>query len=198
LVSGGEIFIRLKKDGVDVKLAANARVNIRYSDIPVNPLMQFFVGDESNTERFNWLPNPDTANNKILAGTQVYEIITNRLNWINCDYFYDTTGIGLVNISAELAPYFTNGNTVAYTVFKDFRSVVGMYGNANTRRFSSGKLPVGKAITVVVISKQGNDYYLGFESAVTLAPTTGTGTQSVHVTPVKRSLSDILYFLNTL
>ena len=198
LVSGGEIFIRLKKDNVPVHLATNTRLYVRYTDIPVNPLMTFFVGDDSNAERFNWLPNPDTANNKLIPGTQVYEIITNKLNWINCDYFYDTSNTARVNVAAELANYFTNANTIAFTVFKDLRSVVGMYGNASTRKFSTAKLPVGKVITVVVISKQGNDYFLGFESTVTVAVTNGTGTQFVSVKPVKRSLPDILYYLSTL
>ena len=27
--------------------------------------MKFFIGDETNTNRFNWLPNPDLSNNSI-------------------------------------------------------------------------------------------------------------------------------------
>lgn len=198
LVTAGEIFVRLKKDGLAVQLAPNAKINIRYTDFPTNQMMKLFMGDESNAQQFNWLPNTDLVNNFINTGTQNYEIYTNHLRWLNVAYSYNLAGSGTVKVAAELAPYFTNTNTIAFTVFKDFKSVVGMYGSVNTKKFSSVKLPVGKAITVVVISKQGNDYFLGFESTVTLAPTTGTGVQSVPVTPIKKSLQDILNYLNTL
>jgi hypothetical protein len=48
-----------------------------------------------------------------------------------------------------------------------------------------------------VISKQVNDYYLGYSTAITSTPTP-SATQYVPVTPVKRSLPDILYYLSTL
>ncbi len=198
LVSAGEIFIKLKKDGQALALAPGLKINIRHVDIPINQLMKFFAGDETNIERFNWKPNPDLLNNMVNIGSQAYEIYTNHLHWINIAYVFDLNSSAKVNVVADLAPYFTNVNTIAFTVFKDFRSVAGMYGNTNTRKFSSGKLPVGKAITVVIISKQGDDYYLGYETTFTQSPASGTVSQSVHVTPIKRSLSDIIYYLNTL
>lgn len=198
LVTAGEIFIKLKKDGQALQLAPNVRINIRYIDLPTNPQMNFFIGDETNTTHFNWLPNPDTANNKVIAGTQSYEIYTNRLRWIGVAYLYDLSNTVKVNVSADMASYFTNANTLAFTVFKDLRSVVAMHGNLNNRKFISGKLPVGKPITVVVISKQGNDYYLGYESTTTQAATSGSTNQLVHVVPVKKSLPEILSYLNTL
>lgn len=198
LVTAGEIFIRLKKNGLAVQLAPNAKINVRYTDIPTNQSMKLFVGDESNPQQFNWLPSPVSSNNILNVGTQNYEIYTNHLRWISVAYGFDLSTVAKVNVIANLAPYFTNANTVAFTVFKDIRSVAGMYGDINTRKFSSVKLPVGKVITVVVISKQANDYYLGYESAVTATPANGTGNQIVPVTPIKRSLPDILYYLSTL
>lgn len=197
-ITAGEIFIRLKKDGLAVQLAPSAKINIKYTDIPTNQSMKLFMGDESNTQQFNWLPNPDLSNNFVNIGTQNYEIYTNHLRWLNVAYNYNLAGNGTVNVSADLASYFTNANTIAFTVFKDFRSVVGMYGNVNTRKFSTIKLPVGKVVTVVVISKQANDYYLGYESALTAAPASGTLSQSVLVKPVKKSLPEILAYLSSL
>jgi hypothetical protein len=198
LVSAGEIFINLKKNGVPVQLAPGIKYSIRFSDGAPNQSMSLFMGDETNPEKFNWIPNPDTTNNKLFMGSQSYEIYTNHLRWLNCDYFYDTSNIQRITVTAALAPYFTNANTAAFTVFKDLRSVVGMYGNALTQKFSTGKLPSGKAITVVVISKQGNDYYLGHESTITLTSTAGNPIQSVQVKPVKKSLADIIHYLSTL
>ena len=197
LVSGGEIFVSLKKEGVAVQLKQGVRIQIRQVETAPSTLMRFFAGDESNAERFNWLPTTDTLNTLVI-GTQGYEIMTNHLRWINCDHFFDTTGTSQITVTADLASYFTNANTIAYTVFKDLRSVVGMYGDPATRKFATGRVPAGKAVTVVVISKQGNDYFLGYENTTTASPTSGTPVQHVTVKPVIKSLPDILNFLNTL
>ena len=199
LVTAGQIFIKLKKDGQVLQLAPNVRINIHYVDLPTNPQMNFFVGDETNTERFNWLPNPDLLNNTLITGTQAYEIYTNRLRWISVAYGFNVSTTAKINVAADIAPYFTNANTTAFTVFKDFRSVVAMYGDLNTRKFITGKLPLGKQITVVVISKQGDDYYLGYESAITQIPAApGSLIQHVRIVPVKKSLPEILSYLSSL
>jgi len=199
LVSGGEFFIRLTKDGNELHLALNGHVHIHYDDSPVSSLMTIFNGEETNPNGFNWLPNMDTLNNQVFPLSQsTYEIISNQLHWINCDYFYDTTGVTQTIVSANLPSNYTNANTVAYTVFNDMRSVSGMYGNAATRKFSSGKLPAGKIITLVIISKQGDNYYLGHEP-VTITGSPGTiNDQQVNVTPVITSLDNIKAYLNSL
>ena len=95
--------------------------------------------------------------------------------------------------------YYTNANTVAYTVFNEMRSVIGMYGNETTRKFGTGKLPSNKQVTVVIISKQGDDYYLGHQQALTNTPVPGSiGDQQVTVTPVKTSIENIIAYLDTL
>jgi hypothetical protein len=83
-------------------------------------------------------------------------------------------------------------------VFKDLHAAVAMKGDLNTKKFMTGKLPVGKQVTVVVISRQADDYYLGYESAITQLPATNSFTQYVHVVPVKRSLTEIISYLSTL
>lgn len=74
---------------------------------------------------------------------------------------------------------------------------MAMQGNISTRKFMTGKLPVGKQVTVVVISKLGDDYYLGYESAVTQIPASNA-LQHVRVVPIKKSLPEILAYLSTL
>lgn len=197
MVTAGEIFVKLKTDSQTLQLAPGARLYIHYADLPGNQQMKLFVGDESDPNHFNWLPNPDLANNTLVAGTQGYEIYTNRLRWVGVSYLYDFANTTRVHVSADIASYFTNANTIAFTVFKDMRSVVAMRGELSSRKFITPKLPVGKQITVVVISKQGNDYYLGHGSAVTLSPTTGS-VQQVQVVPIKTSLPQILSYLSTL
>ena len=198
LVTAGQIFIRLKKEGQVLQLAPNIRFNINYIDLPTNPQVKFFMGDETNTQAFNWLPTPDPSLDTIIITPQSYQVYSTRLRWISIAQPFNINTVAKVNVAADMAAYFTNANTIAFTVFKDLRSVVAMRPDLNTRKFITGKLPVGKQITVVVISKQGNDYYLGYESAVTQTPSSNPSTQLVHIVPIKKSLIEIISYLNTL
>ena len=198
LVSGGEIFLRLKKSGQELSLAPNVKLTLRYPDLPLLPSMKLFSGDESNPNLFNWLPLTDLQNNNVAITTQNYEIQTNRVRWINNAYMVDTAGIPQVKVSADLASTLTNANTVAFAVFKDYRAVVPMVPDLATHKFTSIRIPVGKELTLVVISRQGNDYFLGTKTFVTATQAANTGNQSVSVTPVIKTLSSVIDYLNTL
>jgi hypothetical protein len=199
LVSGGEIFVKLTKNGQELQLAPGKKISLKYNDSPILPGMQVFYGDESNANQFNWLPGDSLNTPPIIAGNGFYELVSTKLRWINCDYFYDTTAINRVQVNASLAPQYTNANTITYLVFNQMRSVVGMYGNAATRKFQSGKVPVGLSCKIIAISKQDNDYYLGHEGFTTgVQASAPAGQQIIPITPVKTSLADIKAFLNTL
>ncbi len=200
LVSGGEIFVRLRKGNDELSLAPGKRVSITYSDPAPSPLMKLFYGDESNPDRFNWIPAMDSVAGQIgvFSGNQFYQLYSPQLRWINCDYFYDTTGASLVKLAANLPPQFTNGNSVAYLVFNNLRAVLPMYGNAAQRKFISNSVTAGLPVTIIVISKQGDDYYLGRESAVTNSAAATGGVQSVGITPVKKTIDEIKQVLSAL
>jgi len=199
MTTAGNIFIRLKKDGQLLQLAPGVRINIHYIDLPTVPLMSFFMGDETNPERFSWLPTPLPNIDTIVVAPQSYEIYSSRLRWISVGSFVEVSNTApRINVTADMLSQFTNANTIAFTVFKDIRSVVAMQPDVTSRKFITGKLPVGKQITVVAISKMGDDYYLGYESATTLLPPSNSGVQHVRVVPVKRSLPEILSYLSSL
>jgi hypothetical protein len=199
LVSGGEMFVKLTKNGQELKLAPGKSITLRYNDAPILPGMKVFYGDESNADQFNWNPSDSINLPQVISGNNFYELTSKQLRWINCDYFYDTTGITRVQVGANLAPQYTNANTSVYLVLSTMRSVLGMYGNAVTRKFISGKVPVGQQAKVIVLSKQGSDYYLGSESLVTGPQASApAGQQFVPINPVKTSLADIKTFLSTL
>jgi hypothetical protein len=198
LISGGEIFVEMKSStGANLALAPGKKINIRYGDATVSPLMRVFYGDESDPERFNWIPSQDS----IFVITQpnpVYELQSSKLRWINCDYFADTTGPRL-SVHASLAANYTNANTSVYLVYKDARSVLGVYGNATTRKFVTPLLPIGKQVTLVAISKQGsNSYYLAHENFTIGLNSPTAILQSVLLNPVPTSLADIKNYLSTL
>ncbi len=198
LVSAGEIFVRLKQNNQDLQLAPGVKITLRFPDAPINTQMRFFAGDETNPQQFNWLPNPDQVNNTIGITSQNYEVQTNRLRWVGVEYIYDTTGIALTTVTTQLDPQFTNANTIVYAVFKDYRSVVALNGDLSTRKFSSVKLPVGKEITVIVLSKQGNDYFMDHKTVTTVSSASTPGNQTVQVKPVITTLANIKTYLDTL
>ncbi|HMC98692.1 MAG TPA: hypothetical protein VKH37_01015, partial [Ferruginibacter sp.] len=198
LVNSSDIFVRLKDDTSELAIAPGAKITLKYPESPVNTQMKFFVGDETSSPKFNWLPNPDLISNTVGMSQTNYEIQTNRVRWMGTNYFFDTANIQRVKIKASLANYFTNANTIAYVVFRDFRSVVAMDPDLVSRKFSTGLMPVGKLVTVVIISKQGNDFFMGFENITTANSANTPGEQTVTVTPVIKSIGEIIAFLNTL
>ncbi|MGC4101280.1 hypothetical protein [Ferruginibacter sp.] len=196
LVSGGELFISLRKDTQLISIAPGAKIYVKYADAATNQAMKLFFGDESDPAQFNWVPN--TSTDTLSVGSQNYEMAISHLRWINCDYFYDTANITRTAVAAVLPNNYTNANTSSFVVFKEIRSVMGMYADVPERRFLSSKLPNGKTATVVVLSKQGNDYFSGKESITIGLNTTPGVIQKVNITPIKKSLADIKAYLATL
>jgi hypothetical protein len=197
LISGGEIFVRIRKENEELHLTSGKGIYIKYSDPTPSSLMKIFYGDESNPERFNWIPSTANSSTTIAVTTQGYELFSDRLRWINCDYFADSSG-ARINVTASLPADYTNANTSVYLVFKDMNAVAGMYGDAASRKFLSSKVPVGKSAIVVSITKKGsNSYYLGHET-ITTGQTSNNGVQTVPINPQPTSLTDIKAYLNTL
>lgn len=197
LISGGEVFIRLRKESEELHLAPGKTIYIKYNESNPTSLMKLFYGDESNPEKFNWLPPTLNSRDSVFASSQGYEIVSERLRWINCDYFADSSGVR-VNVIASLPADFTNANTSVYLVFKDIKSVVGMYGDATSKKFSSPKVPLGKSAVVISITKKGtNSYYLGSQN-ITTGQTILSGNQVVPLKPQPTSITDIKAFLATL
>lgn len=197
LVSGGEIFVKIRKDNEELHLAPGKTIYIKYKDNNPSSLMKLFYGDESNIERFNWIPSTLNNGSPVGVTAQGYEFVSDRLRWLNCDYFADSLG-ARVNVAASLPADFTNANTSVYLVFKDIKSVAGMYGDNVSKRFLSPKVQSGKSVIIVSITKKGtNSYYLGHEF-VTTGQSNLNGIQTIPLKPQPTSLSDIKAYLATL
>jgi hypothetical protein len=194
LVSGGEMFVQLSSGGQQLVLAPGKTIGLRYNESPTTSQMKYFYGDESNPNQFNWVRSDST--DSVFAGPGVYEVLSRRLRWINVDYFFDTTGVNMTKVEASLPSYYTNANTVVYLVFNNLKTVLGMYGTPATRVFRSASVPVGQPVTVVVISKQGDDYYLGYRSTTTQA--SGSSPNLAVVSPTVTTIDNIKAYLATL
>ncbi|MEP6675067.1 MAG: hypothetical protein ABJA78_07925 [Ferruginibacter sp.] len=198
LISGGEVFIRITQGGHELRLAPNVKVEVKFSDTPLDPNMKLFYGDETNPDRFSWIQFDTSFHVGFLTQSSSYQFSSNKLHWINCDYFYNFNTSQQVRVADSLPVNYTNANTVSYLVFNTLRSVIRLYGDVNTKRFISTTLPIGLQATLVVVSKQGNDYYLGHEGLVTGAQLNISSEQVVKLSPVKKSLADVEAYLSTL
>ena len=196
VVSGGEFFIRVSHTGSELQLDPSLRAVLQFQESAV-PLqnLKIFNGNASAPLQFNWIPDTDSLNT-VVSNNQFYEVRTNQLHWINGGYIYDTS-VARVVVDAALPNNYTNANSIVYLVFRDFRSVAGMYGDVANRIFSSNPVPAGNMVTLVVISKQGNDYFMGNQSATTVAAVANAH-QKIVVTPVKTTLPNIKQYLDSL
>ena len=195
LNSGGQVFIKLRKESEELHLASGKTIYIKYQDNNYSSVMKVFHGDESNLFRFNWDISSDGINT---SSQQGYEISSSVLRWISPNYFADTSGTK-VNISGSLPADCTNGNTVVFLVFKDFKSVVAMYGDVNTKKFTAFRIPTGRQAVVISITKKGtNSFYLGHESLTTGQSGTISGGQIIPLSPKPTSITEIKNYLSTL
>jgi hypothetical protein len=195
LVSGGEVFIKISQNGHELKLAPGIKISVKFSDTPLETGMKLFYGDTSNGG-FNWTAFDTSYHLNFSTQPDSYQFYSDKLHWLNCDYIFNATN--LVKVADSLPENFTNVNSTSYIVFNTLRSVLPLNGDPVTKKFISTNLAAGLQATVVVISRQGNDYYLGHEGLVTGVSINTSGVQQVRVTPVKKSLADIQAYLSTL
>lgn len=198
MVSDGTIFVRFTQNGNELKVSPQRNISISFSNPYPSLQMRKFDGEVSSTTIFNWIQNPDSANNHVTISNQMYQVTTNTLRWINCGRIYENPVIPETIVSAILPFNYTNANSIAFTVFNDMNSVAGMYGNASSRQFKTVRLPSNRPITVVVLSKQGNDYFMGHVQATTSSVPGTVSNTAVTITPVITTLSNIISYLESL
>ena len=198
MVYGGAFFLGLRNNNDELNVSQGTSLGIRFNhNAPVTG-MKVFNSTEDIITGFNWIQNTEVLYNKVNVVSTGYEVLSNRMQWVQAAYLFDTTGIPQTTFSLKLPPNYTNANTLAYIVFNNMPCVSGMNANVSARKFLSGNLPVNSPITIVVLSKQVNDYYLGVQQTVVGTPSSGTGTQDVIISPVKTPISGIRSFLNNL
>ena len=200
LITGGAFFLGLKNNNNALAVSAGNKLTVRYNNtVPVlNNYIYNAIVDSITGLFIRWEQNIDTAFNRSLVTANGYEIQTNRLQYVQTAHLLDTAGIAQTTISLKLPPQYTNTNTVAYVSFNNIESVAGLTANVASRKFLSSLLPVNKPVTMVVISKQGSDYYLGTFQTVTNNLISGTFIQEINIVPVKKSLQNIKTYLDGL
>jgi len=198
LISGGEFFLGLKNNNSEVTVTPGDSVTVKYSSANLFTGTNVFNATGDIVNGFDWVPNAELSHNKVNITLSGYELIINRLQWVQPAYIFDTTGIPETVFSLKLPSNYTNANSIAYISFNDMQCVADMKGSTGTRTFISGPLPINRPVTIVVISKQAGDYYLGLEQTTTSLPSSGSGTQQIVITPTKTSLAGIKSYLANL
>lgn len=199
MVSGGELLINARKDTNELQLAQSRNLNIHYEQSNLIQGLKIFNGvNLSVPQPFNWLMNTDTINNKVYAVNNAYELIVNKLGWINPGKIPDTTGIPQTRLTPLLPSHYTNANSLVFVSYINQFSVTIMEPVISGRIFKSLPIPVGAQVTVIVISKMGDDYFLGHNVVTALQPTVSNGLQQVQLNPIRTSLDNIKLYLNSL
>ncbi|MEO7263833.1 MAG: hypothetical protein ABIW38_02920 [Ferruginibacter sp.] len=199
MVSGGELFVSARKDSNELQLAPSRNINLHYEQPTIIQGLKIFNGvNFSAPQPFNWLFNQDTVNNKVYAVNNAYELIVNKLGWINPGKIPDTIGIQQTRLTPLLPSHYTNANSIVFVSYNNQLSVTIMEAIVSGRIFRSLPVPVGAQISVIVISKMGDDYFLGHSVVTSLQPTVINGLQQVQLNPVRTSLDNIKSYLNTL
>ncbi|HTB52965.1 MAG TPA: hypothetical protein VK718_09355 [Ferruginibacter sp.] len=199
LISEGSLFLAFSQNGSDVQLANGAKYTVSYTTDSSIASTETFTANQAGVDYFNWTANTDVTNDSISeTNDTTYAIISNNLKWMSFENLYDTNAIK-TTVAIDMPSNFTNATSVAYLVFNNIGSVVSLYGDATSHIFSTTQIiPVGQQATMIVISKQGNDYYLGYQNFVTATPSGTASAQIVSMLPVISSIGNIDAYLNSL
>ncbi len=198
LITGGAFFIGLKNNGEELLVSQGNKLTVKFNaSLPVAG-NKIFNASIDSVNGFTWVQNNDTAYNKSGITNTGYEIQTNKLKYVQTAYYFDTTGIAQTFVSLKLPSNYTNTNTAAYISFNNMECVTALNANVNARTFVSSALPVNRAATVVVVSKQGGDYYFGTQQIITTGSSSGSINQTVLFSPTKKTLEFIKTYLSNL
>jgi hypothetical protein len=201
-------FLRIVKEGKECSLAQGTSVKIRFSDSEdPKTNMQVFNGQEANPvplngidTAFGWQRDQDTSWLKTFQKTSQgtgsaikgYELVAKSLRWVAAERFVDSTR-PKAKITAILPPNFTDKNTAVFAVFAEQKTVVHMRADFASRSFAASKIPLGSKIKIVSVSRIGDDLYLGTKDINDVGTTV-----AYSIKPEKKSLKDIVAFLNGL
>ena len=195
LVSGMLFYTSFEGTGGPLTIAPNKSIIGSSPDTPVLQSMKTYHGQTFINGNNSWLPGVDTSLNFVQSANNYYRVFTNNQGWNMAGMVYNNATTPSTNLSLALPANFTNANTIAYISFNDMRSVLPLTGNAITRKFTASAVPGNLPITVTVMSKIGNNYYLAQSLVTTDAQ---NNTQTITLTPAASSLQEINSFLDTL
>ncbi len=153
--SGGEFMITVTQNGNPVNIINPVNVSTAPSNSFV-PNMELFNGDVDGDGNVIWtLDNTATITNVMDSISQQYYyqyLFYGDFDWINCDYFWSSTG-PQTTCSVTVPSGYDDTNTICYVVFTSDNAVAN-FSNYNAGVFSPGNytLPEGLSAHFVLIA----------------------------------------------
>jgi len=195
LESGAMVYVQVTKNGTALSLGNGKNISINFRDPAPTQLMSGFAGVEPaayTTANFTWTKDSSNVFVGVSQTTGIgYNINTTKTKWINCARFNDTGSVKS-RIALSMPKEYTNGNTTAWIVYKNNRSVMQMEADVANRIWLKTKVPINRPIYCVTITKRGTDYYFGVQESTSFT------NQNIEMRPEKKTLQEISTFLDAL
>jgi hypothetical protein len=194
LVSGGELYLQAFQNGSKLELAGSDKVNAKFPvQNNIAPMAEFYNPSgsfEDRDEPIDWYSgdydSTGTDSVVVMADSiefqEYYTFNLDGMNWINCDYFYNSPG-PFTDITVNVGTQFNASNCVVYVSFDGMSSLASLYtlGMNNTFSYGYPSIPEGLGVHIVAIANINGQYYsaivpatlsANFSTNVTLTPTT--------------------------
>ncbi len=208
LVSGGELFIQAFQNGSSLYLASSNSISAMVPAINPGPMKEFYVNWSSwqgeEWQSLNW-QSPEAFNDSIILIDDTtnfdstnyvyptyYYFNIDGLNWINCDYFYDSPG-PFTDIEVVVPPAFSGANCEVFVSFDGLNSVAGLADYDVNHSFEAySNFPQGLNVHIVAIANINGQYYSAF------VPATLSANFSTNITLTATTMSQIIADVNAL
>lgn len=163
LISGGEFRVTASQNGNEIELKDGFSYG---ATVPapngVDSNMGLFYGS-SNGDTLTW----DEADSSFVWGQGgAYETYFDSLNWINLDYFMDSTGSN-TTVQVELPAGLDNTNCMLYVSFDGQNSLANIY-NYDNGAFTTAPyytMPIGTDVHFIALAFINGDPYSAIVSA---------------------------------
>ncbi len=157
LKSGGAFNIRITQGGDELAIATGKRYHVWLTSDYFEPVMETFYGINSTDQYgiINWSTTPPGMSTNVFTYTtdsvNIYELLVEEVNWINCDYPYDS-------IFGELNIVLPEGSENSQIMVFDNSAMFGisLWENNHNARWSYA--PLNKSLTVVVLKSENGIY----------------------------------------
>jgi len=204
LLENGQAYnVDLYQGSKEASLALNTSYNIKYeSDIYSGYNMLLFYGGSwvnGSDSLYTWLINYSgavsswqTFNPQSSVYLTGYEMQAYKTHWVYCSSVADTNYSNPSRVNVSFPLNFTNANTCVYAVYKNRNIVARLTADLTSKTFYLPKIATGEQITIVSLSKIGNDYYWGAKEV------TVQNSDLINVTPQQKNVASIGQSLDAL
>jgi hypothetical protein len=189
LVSGGALKINVNQNGQALKLYPGKKLAIKMpaGTTPSYSMQVFYGITDFTSNDLMWTlspgaiaapPVPDTTN---VINPFYYAFNSDSLNWINCDYFYNSQN-PKTTATITVHGNYNASNTCVYLVFNGLKSVARLYASGTSQSFTqSYTIPIGLNATIIAIARINGNFYASYTNTtiaanhlqdINLSPTT--------------------------